>query len=442
MMLDKLLKAIRSKSSYVKAYCVVLAVLLCSALILGFVADTLPAKKTVQIINGGTSVTVRGRFETVGEALTMAGIVLDGDDYLNCSLRDKVEEVPLVVISSKPGADGLADPRDIDTSISFDKWERPLPDEEETDGKDPDKKEPRGGEDDPDETEGSANVDHYNSSQPGATDLPETVRPMVTPVVTEVPTATPTEVPTETPTATPYVTATPEPTATPVPTATPEPTPVITIDWKDVPEDVDFDTVYVDDETMAKGETRVISEGKKGVITKVYEITFTDGKETSRKLVATKNTKDPVDRVVARGTIDTFTDNRGEKVLFKKRIDGDATAYSNSGWGTAIAYGHELGGLTVRWGVIAVDPNVIPLGTKVYVQGLYGINDYGYAIAADTGGGIDNNRIDVYMDDLTLIDIWGVRDVVIYILEDQSVDVFELRGDSKWIPPAKYNYVP
>ena len=46
------------------------------------------------------------------------------------------------------------------------------------------------------------------------------------------------------------------------------------------------------------------------------------------------------------------------------------------------------------------------------------------------------------MDDLTLIDIWGVRDVVIYILEDQTVDIFELRGGAKWIPPEKYGYVP
>ncbi|MBR5007009.1 MAG: G5 domain-containing protein, partial [Clostridia bacterium] len=224
---------------------------------------------------------------------------------------------------------------------------------------------------------------------------------------------------------------------------TPEPTPVVTIDWKDIPEEVDFDTVYIDDDTMAKGDTRVVSEGEKGIITKVWEITFVDGKEESRRLVAVKNTKDPVSRVVACGTIDTFTDSEGRRVMFKRQIIGDATAYSNSGWGDTIYYGAQLGGLTARWGVIAVDPEVIPLGSKVYVQGLYGINDYGYAIAADTGGSyIQNTRIDVYMDDLTLIDIWGVRDVVIYILEDQTVDIFELRGGAKWIPPEKYGYVP
>ncbi len=45
------------------------------------------------------------------------------------------------------------------------------------------------------------------------------------------------------------------------------------------------------------------------------------------------------------------------------------------------------------------------------------------------------------MDNREIIKIWGIRDVEIYILADQTVDVFELRGDDKWIPPAKYNYV-
>ncbi|MBP1587426.1 MAG: G5 domain-containing protein [Clostridia bacterium] len=437
-MLQKLLNAIRSKSAYVKLYCVVLVVLLCAALVLGFAANTVPARESIQIIKGETSVTVNGRFETVGEALALAGITLSEGDYLNCSVYDKADDVPLVVISSRPAA-GFAEGNMIDTATSFDIWERPLPAEEDPALEPGDDNQNDDGDSDAEDT---AEVDYYYGPQPDTTKLPEDFEPIVTPVATAVPTAPPTTVPTATPEATATPVPTPTPTPTPVPTPTPEPTPVITVDWKDVPEEIGFDTVYVDDDTMAKGSTRVVSEGQKGIITKVWEITFTDGVETSRKLVATKNTKDPVNRVVARGTIDTFTDSRGEKVMFKRRIDGDATAYSNSGWGTAIAYGAQLGGLTVRWGVIAVDPNVIPLGTKVYVKGINGINDYGYAIAADTGGGIVNNRIDVYMDDLKLIDIWGVRDVVIYILEDQSVDVFALRGSAKWTPPAKYNYYP
>ena len=66
--------------------------------------------------------------------------------------------------------------------------------------------------------------------------------------------------------------------------------------------------------------------------------------------------------------------------------------------------------------VIAVDPNVIPLNTKVYVQGLNGAWDYGYAIAADTGGAIKNNKIDLYMDSHAEALKWGRRPVKVYLL--------------------------
>ncbi len=247
-------------------------------------------------------------------------------------------------------------------------------------------------------------------------------------------------VPTAEPIKTPVPTPTPSP--TPVPTPTPEPTPVVTLKWKDIPEQVDFGVTYIEDHTMCKGTSRVVSEGEYGIKTTVWEFTLVDGVEQSRRIVAIKDTKTPVNKVVAVGTIDSFTDNQGRVVGMAYKIDGDATAYGNSvKYGNQIYYGKELGGLTTRWGVIAVDPTVIPLGTKVYVQGVNGVNDYGYAIAGDIGGAIKGKRIDLWMENRDIIKIWGVRDVTIYILADQTVDVFELRGeDSRWIPPAKYKY--
>lgn len=233
-----------------------------------------------------------------------------------------------------------------------------------------------------------------------------------------------------------------DPEPTPEPTPTPVPQPERSLKWKDVPEKVEYGVRYVEDDTLAVGQTRVVSEGEYGIKTTVWEITLVDGVEESRKIVAVKDTKAPVDKVVAVGTIDSFVDNQGRVMGLSKRIIGDATAYGNSvKWGNAIYYGSQLGGLTTRWGVIAVDPNVIPLGTKVYVKCGPGVNDYGYAIAGDIGGAIKGTRIDLWMDNREIIKIWGVRDVEIYILADQSLDVFELRGADKWIPPAKYNYV-
>ena len=61
--------------------------------------------------------------------------------------------------------------------------------------------------------------------------------------------------------------------------------------------------------------------------------------------------------------------------------------------------------------VIAVDPNVIPLGSKVYVEG------YGYAIAGDIGGAIKGNRIDIHVPTKQEAYNWGVREVKVTIVE-------------------------
>lgn len=61
--------------------------------------------------------------------------------------------------------------------------------------------------------------------------------------------------------------------------------------------------------------------------------------------------------------------------------------------------------------VVAVDPDVIPLGSKVWVEG------YGYAVAADTGGAIDGNKIDVFVPKRSEAVDWGVRTVQVKVYE-------------------------
>ena len=70
-------------------------------------------------------------------------------------------------------------------------------------------------------------------------------------------------------------------------------------------------------------------------------------------------------------------------------------------------------GLRVQKGIVAVDPKFIPLGTKLYVEG------YGYCIAADTGGAIKGNRIDLCYNSHSeaLGSGWGHTPVKVYILE-------------------------
>ena len=68
-------------------------------------------------------------------------------------------------------------------------------------------------------------------------------------------------------------------------------------------------------------------------------------------------------------------------------------------------------GLPATHGVVAVDPDVIPLGTQVYIPG------YGVAIAADTGGMIEGAMIDLCMEDYDDCMAFGRRDIDVYILE-------------------------
>ena len=92
---------------------------------------------------------------------------------------------------------------------------------------------------------------------------------------------------------------------------------------------------------------------------------------------------------------------------YKKTLSMEATAYSG---GTLTAMGlkpvRDPGGIST----IAVDPSVIPLGSKVYIPG------YGYAIASDTGGVIKGNIIDLYMNSHDEFISWGRRQVTLHIV--------------------------
>lgn len=72
--------------------------------------------------------------------------------------------------------------------------------------------------------------------------------------------------------------------------------------------------------------------------------------------------------------------------------------------------GRTASGTAVCRGTVAVDPRVIPLGTKLYIEG------YGYATARDTGGAINGNKIDVWFPSLGECYQWGYRHVKVTIL--------------------------
>ena len=85
----------------------------------------------------------------------------------------------------------------------------------------------------------------------------------------------------------------------------------------------------------------------------------------------------------------------------------EATAYTADDPGNS---GYTAGGHRLTRGLVSVDPNVIPLGTRLYIEG------YGEAVADDTGGAIVGDRIDLGMDDRSEALNFGRRSVVVHIL--------------------------
>ncbi len=203
---------------------------------------------------------------------------------------------------------------------------------------------------------------------------------------------------------------------------------------------IDFGVTYVDDPSMMQGEEKVTSEGETGEKELVYSVETKDGSESSRTLVEERVVKEASDKVIARGTA-TPTPRPTEAPAKKQasssssKVSVDATsgtvngmAYSKKITVTATAYstspsengGHSTTamGTPLRKGVIAVDPSVIPLGTKVYVAAADGSWSYGTAVAQDTGGAIKGNKIDLCYTSSSEARSFGRRSAVVYILED------------------------
>ena len=159
----------------------------------------------------------------------------------------------------------------------------------------------------------------------------------------------------------------------------------------------------VNDATLERGITRTIGKGSPGVERKTILVCYENDKEVSREVVKSEVIKSPVNKVIATGVL-TSVSRGGNRIEFKQAMQVRATAYSYAA-GSITSTGQK-----VRVGGIAVDPQVISYGTRVYIEG------YGYATAIDCGGAIKGNRIDVFFETEKECRKWGVRNVKLYIL--------------------------
>ncbi|MFD4820283.1 ubiquitin-like domain-containing protein [Peribacillus butanolivorans] len=182
-----------------------------------------------------------------------------------------------------------------------------------------------------------------------------------------------------------------------------------------VEEPVDFAVITKKDDSLLKGKENIVKEGKDGLISKKYEVIKENGKEVKRKLLSEKVVNKKQDKVITVGTKTTVAQaSRGASNVNStsgKEIYVSSTAYTASCKGCS---GVTSTGVDLKSNpdakIIAVDPSVIPMGSKVYVEG------YGYAVAADKGGAIKGNRIDVFFSSKNDAYRWGVKKVKIRVL--------------------------
>lgn len=211
---------------------------------------------------------------------------------------------------------------------------------------------------------------------------------------------------------------------------------------KKITEEIDYKTEKKDDSSLEKGKEKVVTEGKVGELEKTYELTFENGKEVDRKLKDEKTTKEPKNEVISVGTKEEKKEQQEQKEqkvvqLSQKKSKSsskpkskkkssnnsqpssggkeftmNATAYTAkcSGCTGVTATGINLNNNPNKK-VVAVDPSVIPLGSRVWVEG------YGEAVAGDTGGAISGNRIDVHMPSDAAARQFGRKTVKVKVLD-------------------------
>ncbi|MFN2448876.1 MAG: ubiquitin-like domain-containing protein [Candidatus Baltobacteraceae bacterium] len=173
-------------------------------------------------------------------------------------------------------------------------------------------------------------------------------------------------------------------------------------------------TVREIDFSLPPGQTRVLEAGSAGVSLTMVDYTQTDG--TLHKRILTRRVvRKPQTRIIAEGVgtgaaIADFARRGLQKTSYiaSQAIDMVATAYTAECFGCT---GFTAGGYHAGHGIVAVDPRIIPLGTRLYIPG------YGFAIAGDTGGAISGNRIDLGFDSLADALGFGRRAVKVYTLK-------------------------
>ena len=180
--------------------------------------------------------------------------------------------------------------------------------------------------------------------------------------------------------------------------------------------EVPYDVRRVPSTSVPEGRTVETQPGVLGLAVTTLENKYIDGTLTGSRTLSSETVRQPVTAVFAYGTGGTVSTTRSAATRFSYVLDVTATAYTygdGGSWGDVTATGK-----TVQVGFVAVDPRVIPLGSRLYITYPDGSSCYGFAVAEDTGGAIKGNRVDLFYENREDAIQFGRRKVKVYVLAE------------------------
>ncbi len=172
---------------------------------------------------------------------------------------------------------------------------------------------------------------------------------------------------------------------------------------------------YLKDRKLERGKKKVVQKGRVGLLERQMKAVFADGKKVKEVCLEERLLKPAMKTIIAMGIkplLRTIHTSRGT-YRYREARTMVATAYSPGpeSCGKYAVYGRTYTGKKAGYGIVAVDPKVIKLGTKLYVEG------YGIARAEDIGGAIKGNRIDLCYETYREAIMFGKRKIKVYVLE-------------------------
>lgn len=195
------------------------------------------------------------------------------------------------------------------------------------------------------------------------------------------------------------------------------------VEISEVEEDValEYDVVEEKSDKLQKGAKKVITNGENGLANVTYRVVVKNGVQTEKEEISRTVVREPVNKVIAVGTKEAapaqaLASRSGSSPASASRvIICRATAYDGSYETLGTHNPRTSLGRTPTVGTVAVDPSVIPLGSRLYIESVDGSYVYGECFAGDTGGGIRGNRVDLFMASRAQALAFGSKQVRVYI---------------------------